>query len=719
MAGKSDGRLNFGSYENEKAHLPPTVTESNSKTGGFEGSDLFDEGYGNLPKGQNMVKKEVRDGNMAKKNAETELNIFKKIKTFIADKEKTDCTNKDIKDLSFLIEAITYISFLSIVTFLCISLYTPSNFETSQLMAGYFLSDDFPSPLNETSAFLDIQSVDDIWYYIENQFLNGIYWNEIFVSDDPSDKTLLNDNRYLGKVRLRMIRVSNTTCSAPDFFISEARECMPLYSKSVEDKEPFGPANSSAFIYTNGDELEDSTDFTTFESYTTYGAGGFVQYLPTDNYEEALEIVQNLKENEWIDTQTRMLFIDFTTYNFRKKVFIALKLYVEITPFDTFTFRTMKSVVVFRYEEFDDYLYLVFEAIFCAFTIFYFIQSMIEFLKKRSYFFDENLNRINFLIVLFSFTYIIVTVKCFVFFYRHVGDLLPKETYFDITEFVDAFRLRCYVLSFLSGTCWMKAYKYSGLNRDTVELGVTFYNAGKDFIGLSFIFMAFVGSFAIFSYIIYAGQCAAFIRYDESLFTLLRIILGQLDDKSMKRSFPLLTPILVISFVVVIFFILQNLFVAVFGNIHEKVLEEGLGDRFILSEFIADKFYRLLRLLKLAKEPKKIEKTTNILEWQETLQKCGYSEREFNASFAKFNIEKYDEISDSIKKMIENDLAKNMPQSRSRIDSETNKNIPESGIIDNQMILTGDMFKCLFQKLDTTKNTVKYTDNDFYFKKEF
>lgn len=40
MAGKSDGRLNFGSYENEKAHLPPTVTESNSKTGGFEGSDV-------------------------------------------------------------------------------------------------------------------------------------------------------------------------------------------------------------------------------------------------------------------------------------------------------------------------------------------------------------------------------------------------------------------------------------------------------------------------------------------------------------------------------------------------------------------------------------------------------------------------------------------------------------------------------------------------------
>uniref|UniRef100_A0A914Y7K7 Polycystin domain-containing protein n=1 Tax=Panagrolaimus superbus TaxID=310955 RepID=A0A914Y7K7_9BILA len=281
-------------------------------------------------------------------------------------------------------------------------MFTRSHLDMSKFMQDYFVTDEYPNSLNETSAFLEIQTMDDIWNYLENQLLNGIYWNEIADMDDPLEKTLFNENKYLGKVRLRMLRVYNKTCDSPEFFKRETRECMPIYSKSVENKEPFGPANSSAYIYSEETELG-TKDFTTFDSLITYGGGGFIQDLPTDNHEEALNIVHSLKEDQWIDQQTRMLFIDFTTYNIHIKLYTAVKLYIEITPFDIFPHRSIKSVNLYRYETFDDYLYLVFEAIFCSFTIFYFIQDMFEFYKKRMAYFDENWNVIDFIVLSVSY----------------------------------------------------------------------------------------------------------------------------------------------------------------------------------------------------------------------------------------------------------------------------------------------------------------------------
>uniref|UniRef100_A0A914YEP7 Polycystin cation channel PKD1/PKD2 domain-containing protein n=1 Tax=Panagrolaimus superbus TaxID=310955 RepID=A0A914YEP7_9BILA len=202
------------------------------------------------------------------------------------------------------------------------------------------------------------------------------------------------------------------------------------------------------------------------------------------------------------------------------------------------------------------------------------------------------------------------------------------------------------------------------------ELLETQYRSAKDLLCLNVIFFIFIGSFATFAYITYAGQCAAFKRYDEAFFALLRIIMGDLDYDSMKRSFPVLTPILIVCYVFVIFFVMLNMYLAVVSDAYATVVEEGLDERFIMSEFFSDAYYRLLRLIKPIKKPEKTEQIKNYLEWQKILQKRGYSETEVNASFAKFNIEKCDEINGEKQKMIENDLSKNMPQNGLQIDSD-------------------------------------------------
>lgn len=138
-------------------------------------------------------------------------------------------------------------------------------------------------------------------------------------------------------------------------------------------------------------------DFTTHLSSITYGGGGFVQDLPLDNYEEALKIVQNLRKNKWIDSQiTRILFIDFTTYNTQTKSYTAVKLYVEMKPLQMSSYHSITSVTVNEYDKFEDIIYLIYEGIFCSFTIFYFIQDLTELGRKGMSYFNDNWNLVDF-----------------------------------------------------------------------------------------------------------------------------------------------------------------------------------------------------------------------------------------------------------------------------------------------------------------------------------
>lgn len=47
---------------------------------------------------------------------------------------------------------------------------------------------------------------------------------------------------------------------------------------------------------------------------STYGGGGYVKNLGSSSAESS-EIIQNLKDNRWIDRGTRAVFLDFTIYN--------------------------------------------------------------------------------------------------------------------------------------------------------------------------------------------------------------------------------------------------------------------------------------------------------------------------------------------------------------------------------------------------------------------
>uniref|UniRef100_A0A914RQH1 Uncharacterized protein n=1 Tax=Parascaris equorum TaxID=6256 RepID=A0A914RQH1_PAREQ len=74
--------------------------------------------------------------------------------------------------------------------------------------------------------------------------LDALYWRQT----DTHLATLLQGSRLLGSPRLRMLKVNNHSCTIVSSFKREIRECFGPYGESAEDREPFGPANNSAFV---------------------------------------------------------------------------------------------------------------------------------------------------------------------------------------------------------------------------------------------------------------------------------------------------------------------------------------------------------------------------------------------------------------------------------------------------------------------------------------
>ena len=78
-----------------------------------------------------------------------------------------------------------------------------------------------------------------------------------------SDRGVLMENKIIGKPRMRMIRVTNSSCEIPETFGGIIKRCYGRYSESLEDKETFIPerlmySSENAWTYRTSEELESS-----------------------------------------------------------------------------------------------------------------------------------------------------------------------------------------------------------------------------------------------------------------------------------------------------------------------------------------------------------------------------------------------------------------------------------------------------------------------------
>uniref|UniRef100_A0A914QDG0 Polycystin domain-containing protein n=1 Tax=Panagrolaimus davidi TaxID=227884 RepID=A0A914QDG0_9BILA len=237
MAGRniSENAVFVGYEKPDGYNIPPAIIEPNSMSGGFEGSENFDaEGYG-IQSIENGKEKNVEKNEITMKKV--------KIGAMLANKKHG---YKHVIAFKILTEIFMYLIFLGLVTTFALSMHSKTVLKMSKAIEHSFTIGDYTNTSkNDKSPFQNMKNLDVIWDYFENQVLTEIYSNNGNFENYNISETIFGQNKYLGQIKLRMLKVGNKTCEIHDCFKREINRCAPSYNKLIEEENVFGPANLS------------------------------------------------------------------------------------------------------------------------------------------------------------------------------------------------------------------------------------------------------------------------------------------------------------------------------------------------------------------------------------------------------------------------------------------------------------------------------------------
>ena len=103
---------------------------------------------------------------------------------------------------------------------------------------------------------------------------------------------------------------------------------------------------------------------------------------------------------------------------------------------------------------------------------------------------------------------------------------------------------------------WVKFLKYVSFNKTMTQLTGTLVKSGKDLAGFGLMFIIIFMAFSQAGYMIFGASMKDYSTFTDSIFSLLRTILGDFDWNALESTEPILGPLYFLGYVLFVFFIL-------------------------------------------------------------------------------------------------------------------------------------------------------------------
>ncbi|ESO83923.1 hypothetical protein LOTGIDRAFT_229509 [Lottia gigantea] len=580
--------------------------------------------------------------------------------------------NRELYVKTTLRELIIYFVFLIILCVITFGMTSTTMYYYTKVMSDLFLD----TPNSKAGTFRTVTNVDDFWRYTKEPLLKGLYWETWYNNQSVPEEQqgyIYYENKLLGVPRIRQLKVHSNSCVVHNDFKGVIQECFDSYAEGNEDTKTFGPegsdTNGSAWNYQTETELEGSSHWGLL---TTYSGAGYIQDLAL-NMSESSKIIDNLFNNLWVTRGTRAIFIDFTVYNANINFFCVVRLLIEFPAtggaIPSWTFRTVKLI---RYVSAFDFFIMACEFIFVLFIFYYIVEEALEIKKHRLQYFKGFWNILDILVILLA-------LVCMVFdIYRTlvVGEKLEsllsnKEQYADferLSYWETRFSNTIAILVFMA---WIKIFKYISFNKTMTQLSSTLGRCAKDLAGFAVMFFIIFLAFTQLGYLLFGTQVKDFSSFQNSFFTLFRIILGDFDFQQLEAANRILGPIFFMLFVFFVFFVLINMFLAIINDTYSEVKGDmaNMKNEFEMADYFKKGYSRVLDKLNLKRDKivdiQKALKTADINndkqvdfdEWRQDLKTRGYADGEIEAMFAKYDIDGDRVLDEEEQKRMQADLA--------------------------------------------------------------
>eukprot|EP01012_Entosiphon_sulcatum_P064839 TRINITY_DN936_c0_g1_i1.p1 TRINITY_DN936_c0_g1~~TRINITY_DN936_c0_g1_i1.p1 ORF type:complete len:820 (+),score=191.59 TRINITY_DN936_c0_g1_i1:53-2512(+) len=461
------------------------------------------------------------------------------------------------------------------------------------------------------------------------------YNGEAFSTEQQQFMRLFNYN--VGAVRFRQLRVKkNIGCVIPKAVKGLITECYPPYKDGQEETASYGP--SGVFQYRSAKQLCNARTLAKYctafvmgqRSDNRYTANGYVWDFMPRNLTGSLNALRYLEDNNWIGEPTRAVMIDFTLFNPNINMLVATQLTAEFYATGTVvTSSSIKPLALMTLETQTSILELVGEIVLVAFIAMYIVLEVLEFLRYRKisphfcticmrkrivregmervvtcyeescrrefnpftceycprcqreiekqhicwrgYFQDtwNILDIINqgFFIAVFAIRFDLRTTLMHQSY--DVGD-----QFFLLYPLAWRYSLSNYLNSVNALLCFTKIFKYLRQFRSLSSLVLTLSNAKAELGYFVLIFFIIFMGFAMSFHMAFGDDIYDYRHWIDASLSLWRTLLGDFDYSTLQESNRALAPIFFISFHLLVFFVLANMFIAIINGAYEEASED-------------------------------------------------------------------------------------------------------------------------------------------------
>lgn len=429
----------------------------------------------------------------------------------------------------------------------------------------------------DSTTYEGMVTTSDFWTYMENEFVNGLYWEEWYNGDAPFpyEGYVFGESKVLGRAQMRQLRVEEGSCKIHDQFADLINECYDQYTTAEEGKTTFKQANTSYYTWNS----EDVTGYGShYGEITKYAGSGYLALLGS-NKAETLNIIADLKDNLWLERSTRAVMIDFNLYNANINLFLIVRLAVEFPATGGLVVSSkFRNVRLLRYHTTKDYIFAGFEMVYAALVLYYLVEMVFTGLylgwRRMLIRFWTWYDLIN---LGLGISYLAFSLKSYLdvesLLEELLGDVSGYVNFEDLAYSAEVFREMNGINVFLS---WIKLFKFLNFTKTMAELQATLAQSASDLLGFLFMFAIVFTAYAQCGYLVFGALLRDFSTFPDSLFTLFRIILGDFDFFALEKSNPILGPIYFISFVLVVFFVLLNMFLAIVADTYSSVKNDAI-----------------------------------------------------------------------------------------------------------------------------------------------
>ena len=330
--------------------------------------------------------------------------------------------------------------------------------------------------------------------------------------------------------------------------------------------------------------------------YTTYGGGGYLATFDI-NLNQSIKILNELFHGNWLDRQTRAVFLEFTLYCAVTNMFIYNVFLVEFPQtggaFKTFSIYPLR---VYTHSGAIGMITLLCEVIFIIYLAVLFGKVCVRIYQQRCAFL-KNLWQMYDLTIL-----IIATAAVAVYFIRFgFTNLTINNFNEDIRLFVNFSHIVLWdqvllaLLAFLLFMATLRILEVFAAAKKVKAVVDIFRKCGRDLMSFTVMFFFIFAGFCMLGHLLFGAQLESYKNFYRTMGSLFILVFGVTKYGDITATQPVLAKLFFIMYVISVIFFVLTIFLSILsGSIDEAVKESNGDKRQDIIDFMMGKFKALV-----------------------------------------------------------------------------------------------------------------------------